>query len=295
MKRPIVTLSNGIEVIDTTGDTDALAFGGGVVYREPRFHEVYWTFWSERPRGQKNFEVFTAPVPSEILEYFEPDVKELSMACGIEPREIRKLSRSRNPLDRVQIVKAIKDCNGSSRVDPSHTPEEVTPFEMAERWGEVFDIKTDDIPMVEYEDYIVRNTKMGMYECGGIDGSYLGKFSDFKHALCAVADDMRKKHSDKSNLFHEHEFGKLELVSWEPETFIGKLPRRRGKLPQAHWRNLVKSYIRSESKKKGIDSRLKSQKQVTRQRKRLMAKGSRQARIERARSIGKDPNEKYKQ
>ncbi len=293
MKRPVITLSNGIEVIDTTGDTDALAFGGGVVYREPRFHDVYWTFWTARPRGQKNFEVFTAPIPAEILEYFEPDVRELSMASGFESSEIRKLSRSRNPLERLQIVMAIKECNGASRIDPAHTPEEVTPFEMAERWGEVFDISTDGIPMIEYEDYLVRETGLGMYECGRIDGVYLGKFDKFKLALCAVADDMRKKEVDSVNLFHEHEFGKLELVKWDPDTFIGKLPRRRGKLPEAHWRNLVKRYIRSESRKKGIDSRLKSQKQVTQQRKRRMAKSSRQARIERARSIGKDPKENH--
>lgn len=293
MKRPVVTLSNGTEVLDTTGDVDALAFGGGVVYREPRFREAYWTFWSTRPRGQKNFEVFTAPIPSEILEYFEPDVRELSMASGYTSSEIRKLSRSRNPLERLKIVMAIRDCNGSSRVDRAHTPEEVTPFEMAERWGEVFDISTDGIPMIEYGDYLVRETKTGAYECGSIDGNYLGKFDKFKFALCAVADDMRKNGVTEANLFHEHEFGKLELVRWEPETFIGKLPRRRGKLPEAHWRNLVKRYIRSESRKKRIDSRLKSQKQVIRQRKRRMAKSSRQARIERARSIGKDSKEEY--
>lgn len=292
MKRPIFTLKNGIEVIGTTGDVDALAFGGGVVYREPRFHEVYWTFWPERPRGQKTFDVFTAPIPAEILEYFEPDVRELSMASGFGSTEIRKLSRSKDPLERLEIVKAIKDCNGASRVDPSHVPEEVTPFEMAERWGEVFHISTDGIPMIEYGDYIVRETKMASYECGRMDGTYLGRFEEFKFALCAVADDMRKNGTDEANLFHEHEFGKLELVRWDPETFIGKLPRRRGKLPEAHWRNLAKRYIRSESRKKGIDSRLKSQKQVTRQRKRQMAKSSQQARIERARSIGKDPKER---
>jgi hypothetical protein len=293
MKRPIVRLDNGIEVLKTTGDVDAMTHGGGVLYREPRYRDVYWTFWGERTQGQKNFEVFTAPVPDDVIEYFDPDMRELSIVSGFEPKELRKMGRSKNPIERLEVVEAIRDCSGPSRVDPSHTPEEVSPFEMAERWGGVFDISTDHIPMIEYEDYLVREAKNGMYECGCVDGAYLGRFEDFKYALCAVADHMKQRGSHEANLFHEHDFGKIELVSWEPETFIGKLPRRRGKLPEAAWRNLMKRYVRSESRKKGIDSRLKSQKQVTRQRKRRMSKHSQQARIERARALRKSSEEKY--
>jgi hypothetical protein len=294
MKRPIIRLENGIEVLKTTGDVDALAYGGGVLYREPRFLDIYWTFWEGRERGQKNFDVFTAPIPEDVIEYFDPDLKELCMVSGFDLRELRKLGRSKDPIERLDIVMAIRDCGGPSRVDPKHVPDEVSPFEMAERWGEVFDVSTNDIPMIEYEDYLVRETKNGRYECGCVDGTFLGRFDDFKYALCAVADHMRLRGSDDSNLFHEHDFGKIELVSWEPETFIGKLPRRRGKLPEAGWRNLVKRYVRAESRKKGIDNRLKSQKQVARQRKRRMTKQSQQARIERARDLRRSSEEKFR-
>jgi len=294
MKRPIIRLENGIEVLKTTGDVDALAHGGGVLYREPRFREFYWTFWEERSVGQKNFEVFTAPVPSDVIEYFEPDMRELSTVSGYEIRELRKMGRSKDPIERLRVVQEIRNCNGPSKVDPGRTPESVSPFEMAERWGEVFDVSTKNIPMIEYEDYLVREIREGSYECGCVDGTYLGRYEDFKYALCAVADHMKKTAQSESNLFYEHEFGMIEIVKWEPETFIGKLPRRRGKLPEAGWRNLTKRYLRSESRKQGIDKRLKSQKQVTRQRKRRMAKQSQQARIERARSIGKSREEKYR-
>jgi len=294
MKRPIIRLENGIDVLKVTGDVDALAHGGGVLFREPRKHDIYWTFWEARDSGQKNFEVFTAPVPHDVIEYFEPDLRELSIVSGIDLRELRKLSKSKDPVERLEVVSAIRYCNGASSVDPGRSPEMISPFEMVKRWGEAFGLSTEGIPMIEYDDYIVRETKNGLYECGCVDGSYLGRFEEFKHSLCAVADDMKKRGNDKSNLFHEHEFGKIELVKWDSNTFIGKLPRRRGKLPEAGWRNRMKEYLRAESRKKGIDRRLKSQKQVSRDRKRKMTKKSQQARIERARNIRLSAEEKFR-
>jgi len=293
MKRPIITLEDGTEVLETTGDLDALEYGGGVLFREPRRRDVFWSFWSERPDGQKFFELFTAPVPSDIIEFFKPDLKEIALVSGIELRDIRRLAKSKNPVERLEIVQAIRDCNGPSSVDPSRTPERVSPFEMANRWGAVFDVAPEGVPMIEMDDFLVRETKYGNYECGCVDGNYLGRFDTFKKALCAVADYMHQHGLAESNLYHEHEFGKLELVGWEPETFIGKLPRRRGKLPESPWRNLMKKYINSETRKKGVGKRLKAQKQVVRQRQRRMAKSNQQARIERARDFRRAASEKY--
>lgn len=112
MKRPIITLEDGTEVLETTGDVDAFAHGGGVLFREPRRRDLFWTFWSERELGEKNFLVFTAPVPSNVIEFFEPDLSEVALVSGISIRDLRKLGRSKDPSERMQIMTAL-DFDGS--------------------------------------------------------------------------------------------------------------------------------------------------------------------------------------
>jgi hypothetical protein len=287
--RPIITLEDGTQVFKTTGDVDGIEHGGGVLFREPRYREVYWTFWEERPPGQKNFEVFTAPIPSDVIDHFDPDIRELELVSGWRARDLRRMGRSKKPLERFEIVKAIKECNGASSVDPSKSPEIISPYEMRNRWGAVF----DGVPMLEYDDFLVRESKRGDYECGCVDGTYLGRHETFKKSLCAIADHMHKNGMMESNVFLEHDFRVLELVQCEIEGFIGKVTPRRGKLPEAHWRNLMKKYVKSEVRKKGINKRLKSQKQVAKQRQRQATKNSQQRRIERARQFRRSVDENY--
>jgi hypothetical protein len=291
--RPIITLEDGTEVLKTTGDMDALEHGGGVLFREPRYREVYWTFWSGRPMGQKNFEVFTAPVPEDVIEFFDPDLNELSFVSGYKVRDMRRMGRSKKPTERLGVVMAIQECSGSSFIDPSKTPEIISPYEMTNRWGSVFGVHPDGVPMIEYEDFLIRESKRGDYECGCVDGTYLGRFDTFKKALCAVADHMNQNGLLESNLFHEHEFGKLELISWDVQTFIGKSVRRRGKLSGASWRNLMKKYVKLEARKKGIQKRLRSQKQVAKVRQRQAARNTQQKRVERAREFRRTVDESY--
>jgi hypothetical protein len=293
MKRPIIRLEDGTEVIETTGDVDALEHGGGVLYRESRGREFYWQFWREREAGQKNFEIFTTPVPDDVIAYFDPDIKELCKYADLELRDVRRLSRSKSPVERLQVVVAICDVYGPSRVDPSHDPEILDPFEMSVRWGDVFGVNSNEVFQADLEDFIVRETSFGDYECGCVDGTYLGRHKEYKHALCAIADFIRKFGMERSNLFHEHERGQLELVNWEPETFVGRVPKRRGKLAEAPWRNAMKRYASSDVQRKGIDRRAKAQKSVMKDRTRKAAQFARRDRLERAREFRRSLEESY--
>lgn len=293
MKRPIITLEDGTEVLDTTGDLDAFAHGGGVLFRAPNRRGTFWTFWSARGFGEKNYRVFTAPIPPDVIEYFDPDLKELALVSGIDIRDVRKLSSSKNPADRLQLVMAIRDCGGASRIDPSHGPELVTAHDLSCRWGAVFGLDGGDIPMVDYEDFIIRETSLNDYECGSVDGKYLGRHKEYKYALCAVADCMKEWGRSSANVFHEHERGSLELVAWDPETFIGKIPKRRGKLSKARWRNSMKQYVTSEIRRKGIDKKADAQRNVTRSRRRAQARVNQKDRIKRAKDIRRSMDEVY--
>ncbi len=293
MKRPIITLEDGTEVLDTTGDVDAFEYGGGVLFRAPDRRGIFWSFWSGRDLGEKNYRVFTAPIPLDVIEFFEPDPNELSKISEIHIRDIRKMGRSKNPIERLQVVMAIRDCDGASRVDPAHEPEIVSLYELSARWGAVFGLETDKVSMIELEDFIIRETVHKDYECGCVDGTYLGRHTEYKHALCAIADFMKHYGLERSNVFHEHEQGQLELVVWELETFVDKIPKRRAKLPEARWRNAMKRYVTSEILRKGITKQTQGQRNVVKERRRASARIAQKDRVARARAMRRSMEEIY--
>lgn len=292
MKRPIITLEDGTEVLSTTGDVDAFEHGGGVMFRPPRCREFFWSFWSARTFGDKTYRVFTAPVPEDVLAHFEPDTAELALVSGMDKRELKRLGRSRRPDDRLQVVMLICECSGPSRVDPTHEPVVMSPWELAERWGAVFANESADVPMVDYEDFIVRETVHGDYECGRVDGTYLGRYETYRDSLCVVADAMHQLACTHSNVYHEHEKGKLELIVWEPETFTGKVKKRRAKLPESRWRSQMKRYVTNEIIRKGVNKKTES---VSRGRQRAATKIAQQKRIQRARDIRAEVESAYDQ
>ena len=235
MQRPIITLEDGTEVLGTTGDVDAFEHGGGVLFRPPSSRDLFWSFWEPRPSGDKCYRVFTAPVPDDVLSHFAPDMSELSLVSGLDSRELKRMSRSHRPKDRLNVVMLIRECSGPSRVDPSHEPEVLSPWDLTDRWGPVFAQDTSEVPMVDYEDFIILETPHEDYECGRVDGRYLGRFATYKESLCSIADAMNQWGCPDSNVYHEHAKGKLELVLWDPETFEGKTSPRRRSLPESRW------------------------------------------------------------
>lgn len=237
--RPVFTLTDGTEVLETTGDAEAIRYGGGVLYRSPG-HDVVWDFWDA---PEKNFFIYSAAVPVGVLEHYDGvDIQELVLVAAgeVTEKEILVLSKSADPRARLQVVSLIRNAYGASHLDPEG-PDEVTKFELASQWGFLFGVEKESVEEFSQEDYLIREHD-NRWECGRIDGHFLGRFRQYKDALGAVADNM-KKVGLFTNLFHEHEPGKIELIEWEPAEHIGRCPIIRGKMPSAQWKVAMRQYV----------------------------------------------------
>lgn len=283
--KPIITLEDGTHILETTGDLDAFEHGGGVLFQEPRRKDTYWQFWRPREPGDKNYEVFTAPVPPKVIEVFEPDLRELCKYSELELQTVRRMSRSRDPKERLQVVIAMREVYGASAIDPNGEPEVITPWELAERWGSVFGKELGEIPEVEYDDYLIREMEDGRWESGCIDGTYLGKFGRYKDALCAIAEHMRSIGSMQPNVMHEHGRGKLELVVWDPREFLDKINIRKRTVAGPRWRAHVRMYASAHDRAAGIAKRTSREKSIMKKRKRAKQRIRQNDLIERARAM----------
>jgi len=290
--KPIITLQDETEVLEMTGDVDAFEHGGGVLFREPIHKDCYWQFWRGRNDGEKNYVVFTAPIPSDVLEFFAADVKELAKYSDIQTQLLRRLSRSKDPKERLQVVMAMRDVHGPSAIDPNQEPEILSPWELAERWGEVFGVCRGEIPSVDFEDYIIREAKQGGYECGCVDETYFGRFRTYKHALCAIAEHMRKVDSNANTLF-EHAPGKLELVIWDHHEFLDKDHSPIAKRNKVRWRAFVRQFSDENMRARAIQKRSQKQKSVMKKRAREKQKLAQRDRIAKARAFRKSQEEIY--
>lgn len=291
MKRPIITLEDGTEVLCTTGDSEALEYGGGVFFRTSDRRSFFWTFWAARDRGEKNYSVFTARVPDDVISYFDPDTDEITSVCGIKSRELKLLSKSRNPEDRLQVVMAIRDCCGSSRVDDNHEPEVMSPWELTNKWGDVFGIPKGSVSMIDLEDFIIRETDDKQYECGTVDGQYLGKHRAYEEALTFIANHMQNYGMLRSNVFHEHDYGKLELLACDWDSYVKDIAQRKKKLSATRWRNHVSKYTRTRNQKVCIFE----PKDVIIRRRRAANRLAQKGRIERARSLRRSLEDAYEE
>lgn len=236
--KPIVTLRNGTAVLVTTGDRDAFKYGGGVVYKDG--DGTFWQFWDSREPGEKNYFVYTAPVPNKVLDHYDATLEEICSVGALDRREVRRLARSSSPSDRSDLVAILRESRGPSGISLKGECETLSPFVLADRWGCVFGVEIEDVPKADLDDYIVREHAVG-YECGRVDGLYLGRFETYEEALTAVANDLQKCHSC-ANLFHEHAKGHLELVDWDSKEHAGRASLRRKKLPTQFWKNSMKLY-----------------------------------------------------
>jgi len=285
MKRSVITLRNGVEVLETTGDQDALEHGGGLIWRCPRYGDVFWTFWDARPPGTRNFEVFEAEIPADIVKHFDPDVEELCMVTGYSKSQVHVMGRSKDPTQRAEIVQAMAQCFGASSVSSRDGASICSPFEMVEKWGDAFGVEQKRVSMFQEDDYLIREGDMSAYECGRFDGKSLGRFDAFEDALGAIARDMKV---EGASVFFEHEFGDIETVEWSfHESLKRPLGLSRRTSPSAKWRTLVKEYRRRWMNRDDSHGILSSAKGASAHRKRLMKKFDRDSRVQRARAIRK--------
>lgn len=291
--KPILTLEDGTQVLETTGDQDAFDYGGGVIYLEPKGRYAYWQFWRARDPDQKNYEVWTAPIPRDVLAHFSGvDISELCIVGDMDVKQVRKDSRSRNLRERAALVGVICDALGPSAVDPDGEPDIISPFELKARWGPIFGADLDGVPQVDIEDYIIRDRSPSGFECGCVDGTYLGRYKKYEECLNVIAGHIANAHQDREpNVFHEHEPGALELIEWDRSRAKPAKPPTRCKFPMAPWRHAMRRYAAETNKLERARREKQRGDKVLRARQRAASIAEKKRRRDKVRNIRKNIEE----
>ena len=286
--KPIFTFKDGLEVYATTGDIEAFLHGGGVVFRIPRRDKYFWQFWERRKLHQKNFEVYTAAITSNILEsYAFADLEELSACSQVPPKKIVRRSTSSDPVHRAQLLGLIVDIYGASSVDPTRKPEIVTPWELKNRWGELFGCSAENVPQLDVEDYLIYPVADRFYCCGCMNGDFLGRYPSKRQCLCAISDHMHKIGDMDANTFFENNKDELELISFDPIKYKNKLPFKNKKLPKGQWNNYIAKFKSSKLKEKELKKDFELQSDILKQRSQHAQRNARYNRVANARKAAK--------
>jgi len=280
--RPILTLDNFIEIFGFTGDLDAFLYGGGVIYRDKRRMVYLYSFWDSPDDHEKNYIVYTA-ILNDIDKNYNLDIKELILGSANElnEKDIKSIINGRNFKEKANLIDLISNINGKSFF-PS---EELSPFEMASRWGQAFGVEPSSVPQIEYNDYLIRAHKNGSdWEAGCLNGDYLGRFGKYKDALRSILKHANDIANEKYNVYHEHEKYKIEIISLNKEDFAisNELIKYR---KNPFWNNIIKIYIDDKMIKRYNENSIKLSQDLIKKRRRFETNIKRQAKIEKARKI----------
>ena len=242
MRRP--SKHNDLTVLELTGDGDALTYGGGVILRKDG--HTFWQFW-DAP-ATKSFLVWTARILVNILrDYKSVSRDDISAATGLPIETLRTMSTSSHLRDRLTLLEAVVELEGRSRICPAG-PDELTSYEMAQRWGAVFEVDPASYPKFDSEDYMVSEFEEG-FACGQIDGRFLGLYETFECCAAAIAEDIEAA-GIVANVYIEQDDGELEKLEWSRGRWLGRNPVliRMG-FAKATWRYRMRPYTREAAKK----------------------------------------------
>lgn len=277
--RAIASLNDGTDVLDYTGDLDSPNYGGGIVYKNRKTGSIFWSFWDEREAGEKNFIVYTSRITRDPISSYCNDIAELSLVSGLDKRELKKLSSSKKWKDRLDVLILIRESNGASFICDEE-PAEITEKEFSSRWGKVFGINHEEIELFSIEDFLIIETQEG-YEVGTFSEKWLGKFPTFAKCLFAAARDIDMYGRHHSRVFFEHEFGDLELVSWDKNEFKTQyIDKKSNNKKSIKWRNIIKKYNKLNKNCCSISSKDDN---ILKSRQRASNQAKRKRRIDRAR------------
>jgi hypothetical protein len=241
VKRPI--RFDGKKLIGVTGDDDPLLYGGGVIFRKGELD--YWQFWDDR-RTDKNYEVWTAKIPSRILKEYRANRYELAEAMGVAPEEVRSLASARDAGDRQRVLKAIIEMRGRTAVCPDG-PEDLTTWELCQRWHPVLKVDPETVPRLDEDDYLI----MGYEEvmgCGQVGGNFLGAYETLECCAAAIADDLEK--TGMRHNVYVADGGSLERLEWNRGRWVGQPKVEvRGAFAPAIWRYRLRPWFRETRKK----------------------------------------------
>jgi hypothetical protein len=239
-KRPITF--EGKKILGQTGDDDALEYGGGVIFKKGDVS--YWQFWD--PPVRKNFEVWTAKIPSRVLNQYGVTRYELADAMEMEPEAVRSLSSARDAVDRQKVLAAIMQQNGRSSVCRDG-PEDLTVWELVQRWHPVLGVEPDSVPQVDEDDYIISYYE-DVVGCGQVHGNFLGAFESLECCASAIASDMERT-GHHVNVFVINDDERLERLEWNRERWVDKPKVEvKGVFAPAIWRFRMRPWYRDSRK-----------------------------------------------
>lgn len=240
MKRPISF--EGKKILGTTGDDDSLLYGGGVVFRKGEID--YWQFWDGPER--KNFEVWTAKIPSRVLNAYKMTRYELADVMGMGAEEVRSMGSARDAKDRQKVLEAVIRVLGRSAVCRDGA-EDLTLWELVQRWHPVLGVDHGSVPQCDEDDYIISSYE-GVVGCGQVGGNFLGAYESIECCASAIASDLEKA-GFPSNVF-VLEDDKLERLEWNREKWIDR-PKVavKGVFAPAIWRFRMRPWFRESRKK----------------------------------------------
>lgn len=234
--------SGDITVIQTTGDDDSYEYGGGVLYRKN--DAEFWQFWDEPAR--KNYVIWTAKIERDVFKQYKRVPRhEIAVQLGVDLDTLRTMGRSRTASDRLELVRAIGELEGRSTI--CGRQEELTPWEMAQRWGETIGVDPTSVARIDDDDYLIIEYR-GAFGCGQLDGPMLGCFKTFECCATAIADHSEEA-GNASNVYSEIQSGEIEKVEWARAKWVGRqtFPLR-GAFSHAIWRSKIRGYVRESRK-----------------------------------------------
>jgi hypothetical protein len=125
-----------VEVLGTTGDVNALHYGGGVVSKQGD-SDPQWMWWDEPPDSDHpeghTYTAYWADVPDDVFEEYDwADLHALARSTGQDVDDMRAMAKSSNPLDRVSVMEAIVFFYGPIELDMY--PEKYSYADLVRMW-----------------------------------------------------------------------------------------------------------------------------------------------------------------
>lgn len=118
-------------VLMTTGDVNALNYGGGIVYRDK--YGTHWDLWYSDDEDQDKYEVFTIDIPDDVIAEFNwVNWDSVANSIGMDLGELEWLGRSRKVGERVGALDAAVGHEGMYAFD--QYPVSLTRAELKRRW-----------------------------------------------------------------------------------------------------------------------------------------------------------------
>jgi hypothetical protein len=242
MRRPVQ--HGDVVVLEMTGDSDALEFGGGVVFRKDG--QIYWQFW-DAPTGRK-YLIWTSKIPFNVLRQFSfVDREGIARFLRIDLDELRGMSVSNRIMDRQRLVEVIGETEGWSTICPDDV-EDLVRWELIQRWGPLLGVDPETAPRMSPGDCLICESDEG-FVCGRVGGEFFGLYERLEGCASAVAEALEG--ADPSSLvFVESAPGEIERLEWTRSKWLG---RERTKLrigfSSARWRFRMRPYLRESQKK----------------------------------------------